>query len=282
MREILTLTKRNMLTYFRDKAAVFFSFLSILILLAIYLLFLGKMFNDLPGISQQQQSVFMVGYVMGGVLVIATITLSLGVIGTYISDVASKKIDAFLVAPVKRYKITLSYYLSTTIITLVLTLLMFVLVWLYLGIIVGFWYSALSLLYIILTLILYVFISTPIMIFVASFIKSMNAFGGVSSIVGTLIGFLSGIYVPLSLLDSVTQSIAGVLPFSHMALNLRSLLIGDQIMNLLTPDILSSTGLSQIQVFGASIPLYLVYIASSMLAVLLLVVSYIKINKKNK
>ena len=40
MNDILVLTKRNIKIYLRDKAAVFFSFLSIIILLALYFLFL--------------------------------------------------------------------------------------------------------------------------------------------------------------------------------------------------------------------------------------------------
>lgn len=42
MSEIKAMTKRNLLIYFRDKSAVFFSILSALILLAIMVVFLGE------------------------------------------------------------------------------------------------------------------------------------------------------------------------------------------------------------------------------------------------
>ena len=42
MREIKAMTKRNLLIYFRNKSAVFFSILSALILLAIMVVFLGE------------------------------------------------------------------------------------------------------------------------------------------------------------------------------------------------------------------------------------------------
>ena len=42
MNEIKAMTKRNLLIYFRDKSAVFFSILSALILLAIMVVFLGE------------------------------------------------------------------------------------------------------------------------------------------------------------------------------------------------------------------------------------------------
>lgn len=42
MNEIKAMTKRNLLIYFRNKSAVFFSILSALILLAIMVVFLGE------------------------------------------------------------------------------------------------------------------------------------------------------------------------------------------------------------------------------------------------
>ena len=43
MKEILYLTKRNSLIYMRDKKAVFFSVLSMLIVLGLMVIFLGSM-----------------------------------------------------------------------------------------------------------------------------------------------------------------------------------------------------------------------------------------------
>ena len=46
MREIFYLTKRNCLVYLRDKSAVFFSLLSMLIVLGLMVVFLGKMNSE--------------------------------------------------------------------------------------------------------------------------------------------------------------------------------------------------------------------------------------------
>ena len=43
MSVILSIVNRNMKKYLRDKASVFFSFLSVIMVLALYLLFLGDM-----------------------------------------------------------------------------------------------------------------------------------------------------------------------------------------------------------------------------------------------
>ncbi len=280
MREVFVLTKRNMLNYLRDKASVFFSLLSVIILLLVYLLFLKSMFDGLEGFSSVQKQVFFVGFIMGGVLVVSTITLSLGVMGNYVQDLDSKKINGILVAPISRYKITLAYCISTAIITAALTLLMFLLTFLYLGIFVGFWYSIVQFLHAVSIIMLYVVISTPIMIFIISFVKSMNAFGAVSSLVGTLIGFISGIYIPLSVLDPFTQNVAALMPFSHMTYYLRKLLIGNDILNMMPEEALNSAGIGPVQLFGAEVPVAVALIASVVLSVMFFIFAYIKINKK--
>jgi multidrug/hemolysin transport system permease protein len=279
MKEIFILTKRNILNYVRDKASVFFSLLSVIILLFIYLLFLKNIFTEMEGITQLQRSIFSLGYIMGGLLVVSTITLSLGVMGNYVYDLDTKKLNGILVTPISRYKITLAYCLSTIIVTTILTLIMFFLAFFYLGLFLGSWYGFFQTLKIVGVLILYVIISSPIMIFIISFVKSINAFGAVSSMVGTLIGFLSGIYIPLTVLDPFTQNIAGLMPFSHMTYYLRKLLIGD-FYNDIPVEVLEGAGISQVKLFGANVPTAWALIVSLIVGAGFFIFAYIKINKK--
>jgi multidrug/hemolysin transport system permease protein len=282
MKDILTLTKRHIKNYLRDKSTVFFSFLSVIILLAIYLLFLGKQYPTLEGLTNFQQTYFKWGFIMGGVIVVNTINLSLGVIGLYVTDLEQKKLDGFFVSPIKRYKITLSYYLATTLVTLVFTLLMLFFIILYLGISTGVFYSFSSIVTLIGVVTLFVFISSSIMIFLASFLKSANALGAASAIIGTVIGFIAGIYIPLYLLDSFTKNLAAVLPFSHMTLFLRRLLIGSDLLNTIDANIIEGFALDRITLFGVDVPALIALIASSLIAVAVLILSYFKINKKEK
>ena len=281
MSEILTLTKRHMKNYYRDKSAVFFSFLSVIILLGVYILFLGNMYNDITFTDEILKTRFMLGYIMGGVLVVNTLTLSLGVIGTYVNDIETKKINGLLVTPIKRWQLIISYYLSTFILTLILTLFMFLLVVLYLGL-NGYWYSFISILKAMSIICLYIFISVPLVIMLVSFISSNNAFGALSSIIGTLIGFISGIYIPLSMLDPVTNSLAAILPFSHMTIHLRRLLIGNDIINSLSNEVLNSTSLNYIKYFGLNINIFLLFGIFLLLSFGFIIIAYIKMNKKAK
>ena len=110
MYDLMSLVKRNTLTFIRDKAAVFFSFLSVIILLALYFLFIGRQYTSgLDMIDDNMKTFLSISVIMGGVLVINTVSLALGIMGNIITDLQYKKLDAFLVTPVKRYKIILSY-----------------------------------------------------------------------------------------------------------------------------------------------------------------------------
>ncbi|MDD3397524.1 MAG: ABC transporter permease [Clostridia bacterium] len=282
MYELVTLTKRHIKNYLRDKMSVFFSFLSIIILLVIYLLFLASLYGNLEGFTEVENSIYTVGYIMGGVIVIGTITLSLGVIGSYVTDLESKKINGFLVSPIKRSRLIISYYLSTVIITLFFMLLMFLLVFLYLGILVGYWYSLTVVLYSILTIIVFVFISSPLVVFLAILIKSNNAFAALSAIIGTVIGFISGIYVPLSILSPFMSNLASLMPFSHMTIFLRRLLIGDDILIQIPDEALNDLGLKNLNVFNLNLSIYLILGIFLVISLSLLVFSYLRVNKKQK
>ena len=280
MNDIWNLTRRHIKNYYRDKTSVFFSFLSVIILLAVYLLFLGKMYDDIILPTELMKTRFMVGYIMGGVLVVAALTLSLGVIGTYVNDLESKKINGILVTPVKRWKVIISYFLSTFLLTLLLTLTMLFLVVLYLGI-KGYWMPLLDLLEIVGVVALYVIISVPIVVMLVSFIKSSNAFGALSSIIGTVIGFVSGIYIPLSMLDPFTSTLASFLPFSHMTIHLRRLLMGNDLIAFLPQEALTESSLNYISIFGLNINRWFVLLGFLMLSFGFLAVAYVKMNKKS-
>ena len=82
MRKFMGLTKRNLLVYFKDKAAILFSMLTSLIVLVLYLLFLKGTFVDAfesaldaaPGLDM------LIG--AEDVEVFANITLLIGMIGS--------------------------------------------------------------------------------------------------------------------------------------------------------------------------------------------------------
>lgn len=291
MHDLVSLTKRHVLKFLRDKAAVFFSFLSVLILLALYFLFIGKSYTsgtDLNMLSQSEKTFIIAGIMMGGILVINTLSLSLGIMGNLITDLEQKKLDAFLVTPVKRYKIIISYYLSAILVTSVLSIFMWFLTVIYVGISSSFWYPISTILIVTLVLILFTFISASLMVYLVTLLKSVNAFGALSGILGTFVGFMSGIYMPLVVLGKSMQYVASVIPFTHMAIILKSILLEgpyDIMVSKGIPEEAMSSirlayGSEEIGVLGFNVSMPVIMLVSLFISFLLLLLAYRNMTKK--
>ncbi|MBU1093631.1 MAG: ABC transporter permease [Firmicutes bacterium] len=290
MYDLTSLVKRHILNFLRDKSAVFFSFLSVLILLALYFLFIGRQYTDSDGLAfldENTKTYLTAGIMMGGVLIINTASLSLGMMGNLINDLSQRKLDGFLVTPVKRYKIILSYYISSILVTAILTIFMWFLTFLYVGIFSGYWYSFKVFIEVSLLVTFFTFISSTLMIYLTTMIKSINAFGALSGVLGTFIGFTSGIYMPLFLLGKSMTYVASLIPFTHMAIILKGILLEgpyEILAQTISPEGMASVetsfGSAEIGVLGMDVPMWIIMASTVGIAFLFLFLSYRNMNKK--
>lgn len=224
MDTVLKMASRNIKIYVRDRTSVFFSFLSVLIIIGLYALFLGKIqvdniqsqVGDIKGISALVGS-----WIMSGLLCVNTVTIALGVLGTMVFDIEYKRFPDFVVAPVSRTGIVVSYLISAWVISFLFSLIALIAGELYILSCGGELLSPMNFLKVVGILALSVVSSSSVMYLLASFLKSGSAFGVLSTLVGTLIGFLTGIYVPVGVLPPAIQKLVDLIPFSHSAALLR-------------------------------------------------------------
>ena len=220
---------------------------------------------------------------MGGVLVINTVSLALGVMGNIITDLQFKKLDAFLVTPIKRYKIILSYYITSIMVTSILTLSMWILTIFYVGVIGGYWYSFLTMVRVAGLIVFFTFISASLMIFLTTILKSVNAFGALSGVLGTLIGFMSGIYMPLFVLGKSMAYVASIIPFTHMTILLKQILLKEPYALLpeaVTQQISLFYGTNEVGLLGQSVAMIWLMLASFLMSLLLLYFAYRNMSRK--
>lgn len=218
------LIKRNLMVFFKNKAAVFYSFLSVIIIIGLYVLFLGDTIvsnsEELPGMRFVLDS-----WIMAGVIAVTTVTTLLGSLSYMISDREDKIYKDFVAAPLKRNHIVLGYIISSFIISTILTLFTVVFAEIYIVMYGGellSWVAFVKVLGII--LLNEVFSCFMCFLLVSSF-KNMNAFSAASTIVGTLIGFLTGIYVPIGSLPATVQTVIKIFPPSHAGSLLRKVMM---------------------------------------------------------
>ena len=216
MSAIFNLTKRNILMFLKNKGDVFFSILSVLIIILLYILFLAKMNIDsvqnMIQIDRKTIEFLINSWVMAGIVVVNSVTVTLGVLGIMVEDEAKHRMPGFLVSPVSRFKLTLGYILSAFIIGFVLCTLTFILSQVYIVTQGGVLLSAEQTFKVLGIILISVFSSTCFLLFLVSFIKTTSAFTTISIIIGSLIGFIAGVYVPIGVLPDTVQKFMKCLP----------------------------------------------------------------------
>ena len=209
MHKFWNLVKRHCLVFLRDKTAVFFSFLAMIIIIVLMGVFLSKMNVDsiLSLLEQFRRSkatatdrknaTELVYYcTLAGILMTNSLTVSTSVIGIYIDDIKSHAIDCFYSAP-------LGVFLAFIVLD---------------G---GEMLSLTSLLKVIVGIALNVVLFSIVAYGISLGLKSSKGWSTFASISGTLVGFLGGVYLPMGFLPKGVASVLKFLPFLHGASILR-------------------------------------------------------------
>lgn len=298
MNNILVLTKRNLKLFLRDRAMVFFSFLSTLILVMLYFLFIAKIYTagmdnpDAGGIamslSQNSKNFIVYLQMMAGVLVLNSMSLATGAFSTIAKDFENKRIDNLLLTPAKTHEIILSYFMVGLIASFVINMFTWIISFLIIGIATGYWLGIGAFLMVLIVLFVASLVSCSIMILVASFIKSVAAIGIFNGVSGTFFGFLCGIYMPYSNLGEATKAVGSLLPFSHLTVWLKNVVLTDafsqlgitgEFKDILFRDYFSA---GSIGFCGLSAPIWSMVLFSAAFGLLCLIASYVIMQKKIK
>ncbi|XMB86168.1 ABC transporter permease [Mycoplasmatota bacterium WC44] len=219
MNVILKLVKRNVLNYLYDKSSIFFSFLSVLIIIFLYVAFLGNMHvesivdlvGDIPGIRWMIDS-----WIIAGIITVNSITVPLSILSDMIYDIEHKTINDFLTAPISRGQIVIGYLGASWLIGIVLSLFTLCLGQIYIVANGGDLISFITFIKAFLIIVLSVVTFSSFSFLLLSFVKSINTVGVVNTLVGTLIGFLAGIYVPLGAFGPGLQTAIKLNPAAHV------------------------------------------------------------------
>lgn len=210
------ITIRNLKIFFRDKSAVFFSLLSVFIIIALYVVFLGDMLEK--GMPEIKNARFLMdSWIMAGLLGITSITTTMGAFGIMVEDRYKNISKDFYTAPVKKSTLAGGYILSTFVIGVIMSVISLVLAEIYIVSSGGEFLPFKAVLKTLGLILLSVVSSSSMVFFAVSFFKSQNAFSNASTIIGTLIGFLTGIYIPVGNLPESVQFFIKIFPVAHSA-----------------------------------------------------------------
>lgn len=226
---MIAITKRNLKVFFRDRLAVFFSIFSVLIVIALYFLFLGN--NLVSGVGEEIEGVqfLMDSWIMAGILAITAVTTTMGAVGIMVEDKYNKIVKDFSSSPIKNRDLAAGYLLSTFVIGLLISIVTLLFAELFIVAGGGDLLSLSALIKVSGIILLSVLSSSSMVYLLVSFFKSQNAFATASTAIGSLIGFLTGVYIPIGALPEGIQWIVRLFPVSHTASLFRQVMMAEAI-----------------------------------------------------
>lgn len=230
MTGLSALIKRNIKLYFRDKGMFFSSLITPIILLILFVTFLGSIYRDsfasaLSAAGINADAVLIDGCVGGqlisSLLAVTCITVAFCSNLIMIKDKTSGARRDLTVSPLRLSTLGFSYYLAALISTLIINLTAAAVSLAYLAF-VGWYLSSADVLLLILDVFLLTMFGTALSSCVNFFLSSDGQASAVGTIVSAGYGFICGAYMPVSNFSPTLQKILSFLPGTYGTVLLRN------------------------------------------------------------
>lgn len=230
MTGLSALIKRNIKLYFRDKGMFFSSLITPIILLILFVTFLGSIYRDsfasalnAAGINADASLIdgCVGGQLISSLLAVTCITVAFCSNLIMIKDKTSGARSDLTVSPLRLSTLGFSYYLAALISTLIINLTAAAVSLAYLAF-VGWYLSSADVLLLILDIFLLTMFGTALSSCVNFFLSSDGQASAVGTIVSAGYGFICGAYMPVSNFSPTLQKILSFLPGTYGTVLLRN------------------------------------------------------------
>ncbi len=235
---LANLIRRSLKIFLKDKVGVFFSLLAPLIVLGLYVLFLGDIqmdsiksaFDGAP-IEEKLLKNFVDTWMLAGVCSVACITVSFSVHGIMIQDKEKGVLNDMLASPVQRGLIDAGYLLSNFVVTLCICLIVLAVALVYVAI-SGWTLSFVDVLLLIALTVMSVLSASVLSTLICSALRTSSQHSAFVGIMSAVIGFLVGAYMPLSVFPKAVQYITLFVPGTYSASLYRNLFMRGALENI--------------------------------------------------
>ena len=300
MKQILSLTRRNMKVFLRDKTGVFFSLLSPLLVLLLFILFLGDLQIDSVkntlvnyGVSEMFSSNFpkavAYNWLVAGVLGVSAITVSFSCLSVIITDREKGIENDYKASPISNIKVYISYILGVFLSTLLIMIIVSIAGIIFLACTNSLNMKFIDYLVLYGSIILGSFNAALFAYALTSFIKTTGAHGAFTGLICAISGFLIGAYMPLSSFPKPIQYLCGIIPGSHSAGLARTSLLNNYINE--ATDINAEVGSALNEYFSVKINLFgnninqggmFIYLIASTIIFLIINIVIIKVRNSKR
>ncbi len=288
MKILLSNVKRNTKLFFKDKGLFFTSLITPLILLVLYATFLSNVYEDSfrqvftkvgVSISDKQMAGLVGGQLMSSLLAVSCVTVSFCSNMLMVQDKFNGAYNDLMMTPLKRSSLALSYYISTTISTLIICLIAYAACLVYVGV-VGWYLTASDILLLLLDILLLTTFGTALSSVINYFLSSQGQVSAVGSIVSSCYGFICGAYMPLSQFGAGLRNAVMFLPGTYGTALIRNHSL-NSVIETLPPQAVKGLKDSidcNIYFFGNNVQTGTMYLVIS-ISIVALITAYVLINK---
>lgn len=228
MKELNGFIKRNTTLFYRDKGVFFTSLITPIILLVLYVTFLGNIYKQSftsgfgeAVLSDKLINGFVASQLLSSLLAVCCVTVPFCANMLMVSDKVSGVANDIKVSPISPYVVSAGYFISTLISSLCIGF-----VTLFAGLIYiafcGWYMSICDVLLIALDVVILVCFGVSLSSLINFFLSSQGQISAVGTIVSAGYGFLCGAYMPISNFSAGLKNFLAVLPGTHATVMLRN------------------------------------------------------------
>lgn len=240
-KKLISLVKRNITCYFKDKMLFFVSLITPMILLVLFVTFLRSVYMDsfrsiFSAFAFTPESDAVVdglagAWLLSSILAVCSVTVAVCSNAVMIQDKIEGSINDLLVSPVKGTTLSLSYFIANFAVTMIVMLAVLAIGFIYIAA-VGWYIPAGDVALILVDLVCCVLFGALFAGVTESFISTQGGLSGLSTLISSLYGFICGAYMPLSQFAEGVRNVIGVLPGTYSVGILRKHFMGGYVEKL--------------------------------------------------
>lgn len=255
MKALSSIIKRNIMVYCKDYENVFYTFLSMIIIIILMLLFLGDMniniiknvLEDMdefmaanpipeefliagtrnPALDDTNARTLMLSLLIAGITIVNGISASMGMLSQMSWDEEVGKLSCFYVAPISRLVLVTGYVISAICLGVIFSVVTVVVSEIVLVLTGGVILSFTQMLKVLGVIVINSFATTSFLFFITSFAKTRSAFNGIANFVYVLAGFVTGMYLPIGYMPSIVQKVLTFIPMTQGSAWMRDVFTSD-------------------------------------------------------
>lgn len=222
MKTVLALIRRNVKLFFCDKGMFFTSLITPVILLVLYTTFLKNVYTDAlklavpEGFTMSEDIIkgFAGVQLISSILSVSCVTVSFCSNMLMVQDKANGSVTDLCVSPVRPFTMSMGYYLSTLISTLIVCLSGTALCLVYVAA-VGWYFSLADVILLVLDVILLCLFGVALSSVINFFLSTQGQISAVGTIVSSGYGFICGAYMPLAQFSEGLRNLLMFLPGTY-------------------------------------------------------------------